>query len=484
MTVRGRECLARAEVIIYDRLLDPRMVEQFPPGAEAIYAGKSSGAHSYTQEQINALIVEKAGQGKVVVRLKGGDPFVFGRGGEEAETVRDAGIPYEIIPGVTAAIAVPAYAGIPVTHRAMASSLAIITGHEDPTKDGSSIRWQQLATATDTLVFLMGVENLAKITRMLTGNGLPGDTPAAVIARGASPHQLTVTGTVATIQDEVNKAGIGPPAILVVGHVVAMRPKLKWFETLPLFGKSILVTRARHQASVLSHMLSEEGAMPVEFPVIAIEPISPNTRLDKALAAITDYSWIIFTSANAVPVFFEALHRMGKDARHLAPVKIGCVGPATTQELARFGIRPDFMPGKYTTGDTGKEIPVEPGMKVLLPRAQDVPEELERELKERGVAAEELPVYRTVTPSQDASGLKQMLQDGKLDMVTFTSSSTVRGLVSVLGNDRGLLGDLAVASIGPVTSATARELNLRVDIEARSHTIPGLVQAIKEYYRP
>ncbi len=484
LTVRGRELLARAEVIIYDRLLDPRMVEQFPPGAEAIYAGKSSGAHTYTQEQINALIVEKASPGKVVVRLKGGDPFVFGRGGEEAETVRAAGIPYEIVPGVTSAVAVPAYAGIPVTHRTLASSLAIITGHEDPTKENSAIRWKQLATATDTLVFLMGVENITKITQTLIKNGLSGETPAAVIANGASPHQLTVTGTVNTIPDEVKKAGIGPPAILVVGRVVTMRPKLQWFETLPLFGKSILVTRARHQASVLSHILAEEGAMPVEFPVIAIEPIENNTRLDKALTGIKEYSWAIFTSANAVSIFFDRLQKLGKDSRHLAPVRIGSVGPATTQELARYGIRPDFMPGKFTTGDIGKEIPVEPGMKVLLPRAQDVPEDLEVELKERGAIVEELPVYRNVTPSQDTSDLKKMLRDHKLDLVTFTSSSTVRGLVSLMGQDRALLAGLAVASIGPVTSATARELKLKVDIEARTHTIPGLVQAIKDHYHP
>ncbi|MBI4333458.1 MAG: uroporphyrinogen-III C-methyltransferase [Chloroflexi bacterium] len=482
LTLRGRECLARAEVIIYDRLLDPRMLEQFPPGAEAIYAGKSSGAHSMTQEQINELIVAKASPGKIVVRLKGGDPFVFGRGGEEAETVRQAGIPYEIVPGVTAAIAVPSYAGIPVTHRSLASSVAIVTGHEDPTKDGSAIRWKQLTTATDTLVFLMGVENLAEIAGALIKNGLPASTPAAVIANGASPHQATVTATIADIASEIKKQNIGPPAVLVVGQVVSLREKLQWFETLPLFGRTVLVTRARHQASALSRLLAEEGAMPVEFPVIGIEAIENNPKLDHALSLSGEYSWIIFTSANAVAIFFRRLRELGRDSRALAPCRIGAVGPATAEELGNYGIVPDFIPGKFTSEAVGAQIPVRPGEKVLLPRAMDVTEDLARELARKGAVVVEIPVYRNVPPAADGAALKELLKNSKVDVVTFTSSSTVHGLVSLLGGDRGKLEGLVTASIGPVTSATARELGLNVTVEAAEHTIPGLVEAIKEYY--
>lgn len=486
ITVRGRQCLARAEVIIYDRLLDPRMLEQFPPEAEAIYAGKSSGAHSMKQEQINDLIVEKALQGKIVVRLKGGDPFVFGRGGEEAEAVLAVGVPFEIVPGVTAAIAVPSYAGIPVTHRTLASSLAIVTGHEDPTKDNSSINWKKLATATDTIVFMMGVENLPKITKTLTDNGLSPETPAAVIARGASPRQRAVTGTVATIGDEVKKNKIAPPAVLVVGKVVGMREKLMWFEKLPLFGKGVLVTRSRHQASVLSQLLSEEGAMPLEFPVIAVEPIKNNKKLDKSLVFLSQYSWTIFTSANAVGIFFHRLVELGRDSRDLAGVKIAAVGPATAEELGKFGIVPDFVPGKYTTENIGVELPLghEEGQKILLPRAKEVTEDLVKGLTGRGAVVDEVPVYRNVTPPSGASALKEMFKEHEVDMVTFASSSTVRGLVSLLGDDKRLLKEVATCSIGPVTSATLRELGLTVSVEAKEHTIPGMVRAIKEYYRP
>ncbi|MDZ4246467.1 MAG: uroporphyrinogen-III C-methyltransferase [Dehalococcoidia bacterium] len=485
ITVKGRECLLKGEVIIYDRLLDPRMLEEFPPGVEAIYAGKRSGAHTMKQEEINALLVEKASRGKVVVRLKGGDPFVFGRGGEEAETVGAAGIPFEIVPGVTAAVAVPSYAGIPVTHRNLSSSVAIVTGHEDPEKNESAINWAKLATATDTLVFLMGMENLSQIANTLIKNGLPPGTPAAVVANGASPHQRTVTGTVENIASRAREKGINPPAILVVGKVVQMRDKLSWFETRPLFSRTVLVTRARHQASALSRLLSEKGALPLELPIIGIEPLKNNKKLDSALDNLKEYSWIMFTSVNSVTVFFRRLLEKKKDGRALGGTRIAAVGPATAEELLKFGIRPDFIPRKYTTSDIVREMVSEKfqGGKVLLPRAENVPHELNDELKKRGAEVEEIPLYRTTLKKDNRPHLLDILKANKPDVITFASSSTVRGLLSLLGKEKDLMAGSIIACIGPVTASTARKAGLKVDIIAREFTIPGLVEAIEEYYK-
>jgi uroporphyrinogen III methyltransferase/synthase len=483
ITVKGKERLSEAEVIIYDRLLDPRLRMYFPEGAEAIYAGKKSGSHTFRQEEINKLIVEKASEGKIVVRLKGGDPFVFGRGGEEVEAVAATGIPFEVVPGVTAAVAVPAYAGIPVTHRNMGSSIAIVTGHEDPTKGPPVIKWEKLSTAADTLIFLMGVENLPQIAETLIKNGLSPDTEAAVIAQGASPQQLTITATIATIAAKAREKAVEPPAVLVVGRVVRLREKLCWFEKRPLFGKRILVTRPRHQAGRLSNLLLEEGANPVELPVISIEPIEDNPRLDKALAWMGEYSWIIFTSANAVDIFFQRLSENGVDSRALKGVKIAAIGSATAGELVKFGIRADFVPAQYTTESIARDLPARQGERILLPRAEGVAEDLEEELRRRGAVVDRVPLYRTTCAQQDASSLKEMLKGSKLDVVTLTSSSTARGLIALLGKDKSLLEKVVIACIGPVTAAMVGELGLRADVVAKEHTIAGLVQAIKEYYQ-
>ena len=349
MTLKGAECLAQADVIVYDHLLNEELLDMAPAGAERIYAGKTSSRHTLEQDEINKLLVGKARQGKTVVRLKGGDSFVFGRGGEEAEALAGQRIPYEIVPGVSAAIAAPAYAGIPVTHRKMASSFAVITGHEDPGKSGSSICWEKLATGVDTLVFLMGMQNLPEIMARLKKHGRPPETPVAVIKDGTTPRQKTVTGNLDNIAARVKKLGLGPPAVIVVGKVAGLRKKLRWFDNRPLSGRRILVTRSRQQAGALSKLLRQRGAQPVELPVIDIRPVSDFTRLDRAISHLDRYQWAVFTSINGVEAFFARLNHLGMDTRSLGSTKIAAIGPATVAALAQRGIKPEYCPAEYTS---------------------------------------------------------------------------------------------------------------------------------------
>lgn len=484
MTQKGLECLAKADVVVYDHLLDERLLESASDRAEKIYAGKSGSKHAMEQDEINRLLVKKASEGKVVVRLKGGDPFVFGRGGEEAQSLFENGVTFDVVPGVSSAVAVPAYAGIPVTHRGVASSFSVVTGHEDPGKAGSSINWEKLATCTDTLVFLMGMQNLPEIVAKLVAHGLPEDTPVAVVKEGTRPEQKTVTGTLANIAEEVAVAGLGAPAVIVVGGVVALREKLRWFDNRPLSGKRVLVTRSRQQASVLSRLLAERGAQPLELPAIDIRPVSDTSAIDGALSDLGRYHWIVFTSVNGVEAFFTRLHAGGRDSRSLSGIKIAAIGPATAGALRREGVISDWHPEVFTGAAVVaglKEMGVR-GQRFLLPRTDIADRELAEGIAALGGEVAEITVYRTVSVAS-AAGLRDLLATGRVDIITFASSSTVSNLMKALEGGSSALAGAKIACIGPKTAEAASKAGLHVDIMASQHTIPGLVEAMEEYYR-
>lgn len=485
ITVAALERLREADVVVYDRLVSPRILDQARPGAELIFMGKVAGQPAHDQAAINRLLIEKARQGKRVVRLKGGDPFVFGRGGEEAEALRQAGIPFEVVPGVTSAVAVPAYAGIPVTHRGLASSFAVVTGHEDPTKEESAIHWERLATATDTLVLLMGIRTLPQAVEKLLAHGRPPDTPVAVIRWGTTPDQRTVVGTLADIVRRVEEAGLAPPAITVVGEVVRLRDTLSWFENRPLFGRRVLVTRTRQQASALARLLALEGALPLELPTIEIEPAVDEAAAEAGLAGLRAgaYRWLVFTSANAVEIFFRLMGERGLDARALAGAKAAAIGPATAEALAQRGILADAVPRQYVAEEVVAALRphLEPGHRVLIPRAQGARAELVEGLRALGAEVEEITLYRSVVPRQAPSEALAALRRGEVDVVTFTSSSTVRNLAALLNGDVECLRSPLLACIGPITARTVEEVVGRPpDVVAEEHTVPGLVAALRE----
>lgn len=483
MTQKGRECLGQADVIIYDHLLDEWLLNLAPAEAERIDVGKAAAEHRREQSEINQLLVEKAKEGKTVVRLKGGDPFVFGRGGEEAEVLKQNHIPFEVVPGVTSAVAVPAYAGIPVTYRGLASSFAVVTGHEDPNKVSSSIAWGKLATGVDTLIFLMGVQNLPKIVAKLLEYGRPPETPVAVIKDGTRLQQKTLVGSLKDIVAKVKEHRLSPPAVIVVGEVVRLQEKLRWFDNRPLFDKRILVTRARRQASILSKLLSEHGAQPIELPVIEIQATTDTEELDKSILNLKHYHWIVFTSVNGVEVFFQRLYRLSRDARVLHGLKVGAIGPATAKALEIRGVIPDYLPEVYTSQGfiSGLKSQSIAGQRFLLPRAEIASKELAQGIKELGAEVHEVALYQTI-PTGTISQAREMLLSGGIDVITFTSPSTVSNLVAIF-DPKELVGSVKVACIGPKTADTAARVGLKVDMVAREHTIPGLVAAIEEYFR-
>ncbi len=485
ITVSGVACIKKADVVIYDYLASPTLLNYASDQAECIYVGKRGGDHTLPQDGINALIVEKARAGKTVARLKGGDPFIFGRGGEEAEVLVAAGIPFEIVPGVTAAIGASAYAGIPLTHRDHTSHVAFITGHEDPTKPTSSIDWQALATGIGTLVFFMGVKNLPVIADNLMRHGRPADTPVAVIRWGTTPRQRTVTATLATIVETVRKAGIKAPAIIIVGQVVNLRDTLQWFERRPLLGRRIVVTRAREQASDLVRQLTEAGAECIQCPTIRVVPPPDWTALDQSIHTLDQYAWIVFTSVNGVDYFFRRLFTKGLDARALGHLKTASIGPATAKRLKSWGLSSDIVPKNYraeSVVEAFATIPLQ-GVKVLLPRAMEARSVLPVELTRMGAMVNEVTAYETRQVKDAGDALVADLEAGTIDMVTFTSSSTVKNFQRLLPADRieRLMETVTVASIGPITSQTARDLGFKVAIEAQSYTILGLVQAILDH---
>lgn len=487
ITVKGKRIIGQADVIIYDYLANPQLLSLARSDAEIIYAGKKGGCHSLSQDEINQLLVNKAAEGKRVVRLKGGDPFVFGRGGEEAEILAKAGIPFEVIPGVSSAIAVPAYAGIPLTHRDFTSTVLLVTGHEGENKYESSIKWDKIANAAGTIVFLMGVKNLPNIVSNLIEGGRSKETPVAVIQWGTRGDQRVVTGTLSDIVEKAKKAGIGPPAITVVGEVVSLRDLLNWFETKPLFGKGIIVTRARAQASVLSSLLADNGAFVYEFPTIETIPIRDYDKIDLALSRINKYDWIIFTSVNGVKFFLKRMYERGFDIRDLKGLKVCAIGPATKQTLEEMLIRVDVMPSEYRAEaivEAMKNEGVE-GKRILIPRAKIARDVIPLELSNMGAVVDVVEVYETVMPEARKSDILLAFQEGRIDLITFTSSSTVENFHSMFSSHeiQSWKEKVPVACIGPITAQKASELGFRVEVVAEKYTIPYFVDAIKDYFR-
>ena len=488
ITVKGVECIRNADVVVYDYLAADQLLAYSRKDTEIIYVGKKGGDHTLPQEGINALIADKAAQGNVVARLKGGDPFIFGRGGEEAEYLVERGIPFEIVPGVTSAIAAPAYAGIPLTHRDFTSSVCLVTGHEKPGKAISGINWQALADLGGTLVFLMGVKNLPHITEQLMSHGLAGDTPVALVRWGSTPHQQTVTGTLADIVRVVDQAGLKAPCIIVVGAVTRLRQTIAWFENRPLFGKKIVVTRARSQASGFVKTLTEYGAACLECPTIMIEAPDDFSLLDECLANLSAYDWLVFTSVNGVDFFFRRLFDKGLDVRALSHIKTAVIGPATRDRLREFGIRADIMPDSYRAESVVAAFHALDinGKKVLLPRAADARYVLPRELTAMGARVDEIPVYFTRQDTSAAATLLAALESCQVDAVTFTSSSTVKNFKALLPADQAsidrLLDGVALVSIGPITTETAEQEGFRVAATAEEYTIEGLTETLIRYF--
>jgi uroporphyrinogen III methyltransferase / synthase len=473
LTVRGRAALAASDAVLYDRLVPAALLDELVGEAELIYVGKEPGGAAMPQEEITAKLVELAQAGRTVARLKGGDPFVFGRGGEEAEALAQAGVPFEVVPGITAGIAAAAYAGIPVTHRDAASAVAFVTGHEDPEKPESAIDWSALAAFPGTLVFYMGVRNLERIARSLVEAGRDPAEPVAVIERGTTPRQRTVTGTLADIPARAGEASIRAPALTVVGEVAGLRERLGWFEhERPLLGRSVVVTRAREQASGLAARLADAGAEVIEAPVIRTEPLA-----DVEFAPIGGYDLICITSQNAVEPFFDALRRQGTDARGLAAARVATIGSTTAVALAAHGVDPDVVPARQVAEGlvealAGEEVD---GRRVLVARAEEGRDLLPDALRERGAEVDVVALYRTVPEAPSAPTLEAA---ARADYVTFTSSSTVRYFLEIAGD--AFPRAARVVSIGPATSATARELGLEVHVEAERHDVDGLVEALLE----
>jgi len=468
LTLRAAEVIASADVVATDALVAPEILARVPKNAELIYVGKRSGAHSVPQDQTNRLLIEKAREGKRVVRLKGGDPFVFGRGGEEAEELAAASIEFEIVPGISSAIAGPAYAGIPVTHRAHATSVTFVTGHESDETTG--VNWKALAQLDGTIVFLMGIANLPMIVRKLREHGAPGSRPAAVVSKGTTAQQRTVTGTLENIEQRAT--GIATPALIIVGGVVTLHDTINWFESKPLFGKRAVVTRAREQASELKRLLEEAGAQVVQFPTIEIAPPPSYESLDRVIDCIDDYQWVIFTSTNGVAAFFDRLKHHGEDSRALAGVMVAAVGESTADDLRSRGIEPDLVPPKFQSTALLPLLEADQrGIRTAVIRAAEGREELIDELRRRGGEVDLAIAYETrrVTSALDD------LHD--IDIVTFTSASTVDNFFDVLP-DRKIIERAMLASIGPTTSEAIRRHGRAPDVESEGATVPALVAAI------
>lgn len=486
ITIRGLEYLEQADAVVYDRLADPRLLQHVRVNAELIYVGKAASQHTMKQQDINQLLVDLASQGKTVVRLKGGDPFVFGRGGEEALELAKNGLSFEIVPGITSAIAVPAYAGIPVTHRGIATSFAVVTGHEDPTKAVSTIHWDKLATGVDTLVFLMGIENLSFITSKLIENGRAAATPAAIIRWGTKPEQRVFLTTVGTAAEDASRQHIKPPAIFLVGEVCTLRSQLAWFDQKLLFGKQILVTRAREQASALTSRLENLGAQCLEAPTIKIVPPDSYKPLDEAISNLSTYDWIIFTSVNGVEAFFDRLSEAGRDVRALAGNKVAAIGSQTADQLRKHGVIADLVPMEFRAEGIIEALSSQlvVGMKVLIPRALVARDLLPQKLAEIGVEAQVVTAYQTIVPDTDGQDIANKIQRGEIELITFTSSSTVTNLLNLLGSaGPELMKQVKVACIGPITAETCLKQGIQPAIIARQYTIQGLVSAILDYYK-
>lgn len=488
ITVKGLEIIRSADVVVYDYLAGQQLVKEAKPSAELIYVGKKGRDHTLEQPDINQLLVTKAREGKSVARLKGGDPYVFGRGGEEAEELVEAGIPFEVVPGVTSAVAAPAYAGIPVTHRDHASLVTFITGHEDPTKETSAVDWDVLARNPGTLVFLMGVKNLPVIAKSLIEHGKSPETPAALVRWGTTPAQASLISTLKDIPEDARKRNMKAPAVLVVGSVVSLAPTLGWFEQKPLFGKRIIITRSREQSKKMAHRISELGGEPILFPTIQIADPLDTAPLDDAIRKVGEFDWVIFTSVNGVERFFRRFFEICDDIRDLAGPRLGAIGPVTSAEIRKHGLKVDLLAKEFVAEGVLELLSDEDvrGKRFLIPRAEKAREILPETLTQRGGQVQVVSVYRTILPdSTDIDAARNMLARKEVDAITFTSSSTVTHFVQMLGKDEALslLDGVTVASIGPVTSATLTENGMPIHVEATSYTIDGLVSALAGYFR-
>ncbi|HEU4504944.1 MAG TPA: uroporphyrinogen-III C-methyltransferase [Nitrospira sp.] len=487
MTVKGKECLEQADIVLYDYLANPALLDLAPAHAERVYVGRRGRGQYQEQTEINRLLIEHAQAGHVVVRLKGGDPFVFGRGGEEAEAVAAAGVPFEVVPGVTAAVAVPAYAGIPVTHRTLASTMTVVTGHEDPSKGTTVIDWPKLAATSGTLVFMMGMKTLPMIVSRLLEEGRAPDTPVAAVRWGTRAEQRTIIGTLRDIVVKTAQAGLEPPTVIVVGEVVRLREQLNWFEKRPLFGKRIVLTRAREQAGEFARLLAAYGAELITAPTITIVPPASWDALDQAMTRLSGYSWLIFTSVNGIAPFMERLKHVRRDVRALAHLQIGAIGSRTAEELARWGLTADLIPSEFQAEGMVSAMSQHDlrGAKILIPRAEVARELLPEQLRMKGATVDVIPVYRTVRPESGLSHLNEKIQAGAIDVVTFTSSSTVSNFVELIGGTeeaRRMGAKTTIACIGPITARTAEEHGLPVTIMPGENTVPALAQAIVRFY--
>jgi len=482
VTLRLREVMETAEVVVYDALCNPEILKWAPADAEIIYAGKRAAQHALKQEETNALLVEKTKAGKRVVRLKGGDPFVFGRGGEEALELVKAGLRFEVIPGISSTVAAGAYAGIPVTHREHTSQLTIFTGHEDPTKPESKLDYGQLAKNPGTKVMLMGVERIGTIAAELVKHGARADLPVALVRWGTTARQQTIVGTLSDIATKVEAAGFKAPAVAILGDVVKLRESLNWFETRPLFGRRIVVTRTRKQAGALTSRLRELGADVMEIPTIRIELPTDRLAMAQAVRDAHGYDWLVFTSPNGVEAFFDAFFKLYKDAREIGGVRIAAIGPATAAKVREYHLCVELQPEEYVAEAVVKEFKKEgsvENLRILIARAEVARDVLPEALTKLGAIVDVAAVYRTVPETEDVTGAMARFREEGADMVTFTSSSTAENFMAL---KLPLPAGLKTASIGPVTSATMRGLGLKVDAEAKRYDIPGLVDAILRHF--
>jgi uroporphyrinogen III methyltransferase/synthase len=482
VTLRAKQCIKRADTIVYDSLANPEMLAWVRDDAETIYAGKRSGEHTLAQDEINALLVSKAREGKTVVRLKGGDPFIFGRGAEEAEALVAAGIAFEVVPGISSAIAGPAYAGIPITHRADNSHFTIFTGHEDPTKTESAVDFHALAQLGGTQVMLMGVDRIGSIAAEMMKQGARSDLPVALVRWATTGRQETLVGTLQDIGQRVIEQNFKAPAVAVFGDVVRLRKDLNWYEKRPLSGKRIVVTRTRRQAGVLSAKLRDLGADVIELPTIRIEPPTNLREFAELVQDAHMYDWIVFTSANGVEAFFDIFFKLYDDAREMGGAKIAAIGPATAQRVRDFHFHVDLQPDEFVAEAVAREFQKQGGienLRILLARAEKARDVLPKSLSALGAIVDEGFAYRTVPETRDITGARQSLLDDGADLITFTSSSTVENFLNL---KLPWPKRMKIASIGPITSRTARESGLKVDVEARRHDIDGLVDAVQKFF--
>ena len=483
LTLRGAELLGRADVVVYDALVNPDLLRHAPKEAEIIYGGKRAKDHAIPQDELNQLLVRKAREGKCVVRLKGGDPYIFGRGGEEAEELADAGVPFEVVPGISSIVAGPNYAGIPITHREHCSSFTVITGHEDPTKEGTALDYGQLAKTPGTKIILMGVERIRQIAESLIAHGMAASTPVGMVRWGTTGQQQSIHGTLATIADIVAEQKFTAPAVTVIGEVVNLRGKLNWFEHRPLFGQRIVVTRTREQASQLSRQLLELGAEVLEIPTIRIQLPDERQAVVETIQGIGEYDWLVFTSPNGVTSFFDYFFKGYDDVRAIGNIRIAAIGPATAAKIKELHLRVDLMPEEYLAKKITaalKEFESLENLRILLLRAQVANPELPKELESEGAIVDDVAVYKTVPETEDVNGAVAKLLAEGADWITFTSSSTVEHFHARFDLPK-LLGQFPktkLLSIGPETSKAIAALGLKPTLETKVHTIDGMVKAL------